>query len=125
MDSPHHIMLVSFQVSAKQASMMKLFLLTFACMMCTISMAWGCVCNGGPCWEARQAVTPGPGGETRQPGTPGPGGRPGLGFRQETRMVAGIEASLMRPMPVVPLGRPVGPVVSFYSACILVVVLRG
>ncbi|XP_030852248.1 uncharacterized protein LOC115928676 [Strongylocentrotus purpuratus] len=47
--------------------MMKIFLLAFAYMMCTISMAWGCVSGAGPSWEISQ-----PGGRR-----PGPGGRPG------------------------------------------------
>eukprot|EP00057_Strongylocentrotus_purpuratus_P000537 XP_001178137.2 PREDICTED: uncharacterized protein LOC753317 [Strongylocentrotus purpuratus] len=39
--------------------MMKEFLLTFACMMCTISMAWGCVSGAGPAWELSQPARPG------------------------------------------------------------------
>ncbi|XP_030852250.1 uncharacterized protein LOC586728 [Strongylocentrotus purpuratus] len=81
--------------------MMKVFLLTFACMMCTISMAWGCVSGAGPSWEISQ------------PGRPRPGGRPGPGRKQGKSVVSAL-ARIARPVLVGPglvgPGGPEGPV---------------
>ncbi|XP_030852155.1 uncharacterized protein LOC753317 [Strongylocentrotus purpuratus] len=71
--------------------MMKVFLLTFACMMCTISMAWGCVSGAGPAWELSQ------------PARPGPGHRKGSGWGA-ARPAARVAAKVHRPSrPSIPI----------------------